>query len=80
MLTLDADAIGTPDDVARSPRADIAQTMYLAYRPSGWSAHALARQRGNEGQPGFVHGSRVVCEPNVDFALKGASSSSSPQR
>ena len=51
--------------------ADIAEPMYLAHWPSGWSAHALARQRGNQGQPRLVHRSRVICEPDRDFPLKG---------
>lgn len=56
--------------------ADIAEPMYLARWPSGWSAQALAGQRGDEGGPRIVHRTRLGVKPDARFPLRGARTTS----
>ena len=69
---LDADATRASGALCGSDDANIEESMHLSHRPVGRRADALARQRGNQGQPGIVHGRSVGREPDRGFPQKGA--------
>ena len=69
---LDADVTRASGVLCGPGDANIEESMYLSHRPGGGRADALARQRGNQGQPGIVHGRRVGREPDRGFPQKGA--------